>query len=297
MSRSSLQRLVQEYGGRVVDLQAAEAKATVIPPPKFDEASFRQVPQPDSEVMVVSMDGAKINIRGEGWKEVKVAAVSAVEANDPVAPDGSRVRLTKHSYRAGLWEAKTFAEQQWAEASRRGIEKAHQIISVNDGALWIWAIVAMCYAPCVEILDWWHAVQHLWQLATVLCGEGSELGKAWVAQHKGVLWTGNLRPLFHYIRTRYPHGEPQPDAVRLALGYFFDNRHRMRYRQCRANGYPVGSGSVEAACKTVVEARMKQAGMRWSRLGAQALLGLRSIVLSGRWNEVWPSVAARSKAA
>ncbi len=281
----------------MVDQQAAEAEATVIPPPQFDEASFRQVPQPDSEVMVVSMDGTTINIRGQGWKEVKVAAVSAVEANDQAAADESRVRLTNHSYRAGLWEAKTFAEHQWAEASRRGVEKARQIISVNDGAPWIWGIVAMCYAPCVEILDWWHAMQHLWQLASALFGDGSELGKAWVAQYKGVLWSGQLRPLFHYIRTRYPRGEPLPHAVRLALGYFFTNRHRMRYQQFRGAGYPVGSGSVEAAGKTVVEARMKQAGMRWSELGAQALLALRSIVLSDRWDEVWPTVAVRSKAA
>ena len=297
LSRSSLQRLVQEYGGQLVDLQAEEAEATVKPPAQFDEASFRQAPDPDSEVMTVSMDGAFINIRGEGWKEVKTVTVSAVEANDQAAPDEPRVRLTKHSYRSGLWEAKTFAWQQWAEAVQRGIEKATIIVSVNDGGLWIWAIVAMCYAPCIEILDWWHALQRLWQIANVLFGEGSELGKAWVAQHKAFLWAGNLRPLFHYLHTRYPHGASQPDGVHQALGYFFANRHRIHYQQFRQAGYPVGSGAVEAACKTVVAARLKQAGMRWSRTGAQALLALRSTVLSDRWDDVWPTVAARSKAA
>lgn len=76
-SGSSLQRLVQDYGGRVVEQQATEAEAMVKPPPKFDEARFRQAPEPDSAVMAVSMDGAMVNVRGEGWKEVKTVAISA----------------------------------------------------------------------------------------------------------------------------------------------------------------------------------------------------------------------------
>lgn len=273
----------------------------VKPPPKYDEGPFRQVPEPDSPVMAVSMDGAMIHVRGEGWKEVKTVTVSAVEPTDPAdqarAADEPRVQLTKHSYRAGLWEAATFAQQQWAEAARRGIEKAPCIVSVNDGARWIWTIVAMCYVPCIEILDWWHAVQKLWLIATVLFGEGNEVGQAWVTQHKAFLWAGHVRPLFHYVRTCYAHGQPWPDDLRQALGYFYSNRHRMRYRQFRQNGYPVGSGAVESACKVVVEARLKQAGMRWSRPGAQAMLALRSTVLSGRWDDVWPTVAAHSKLA
>jgi hypothetical protein len=299
-SGSSLQRLVQDYGGRVVEQQAAEAEAMVKPPPKFDEARFRQVPEPDSAVMAVSMDGAMVNVRGEGWKEVKTVAISAVES-DPAAErspagDEPRVTLTNHSYRAGLWDAATFANQQWAEAARRGVEKAKHIVCVNDGAAWIWGIVAMCYAPCIEILDWWHAMQHLWLIANRLFGEGSELGQAWVRQYQAFLWAGNLRPLFRYVHTHYPHDQPWPDDLRQTLGYFFNNRHRMRYEQFRRAGYPIGSGAVESACKGVIAARLRQAGMRWSRPGAQAMLALRSTVLSDRWDNVWPTVAARSKA-
>lgn len=301
MGRSSLHRLAQQYGGQLVDLQAEEAEAMVKPPAKFDEVTFRQVPQPDSEVMAVSMDGALLHVRGEGWKEVKTVTISAVErvegAGKAPASDEPAVQLTHHSYRAGLWEARAFANQQWAEAARRGLEKATQIVSVNDGALWIWAIVALCYVPCIEILDWWHAVQKLWLIANLLFGEGHELGRAWVERHKAFLWAGTLRPLFHYVRTRYPRGQPWPDGLAQALGYFSTNRRRMRYEQFRRDGYPVGSGSVESACKVVVQARMKQAGMIWSRSGAQALLALRSTILSDRWDEVWPIIASHSKAA
>jgi hypothetical protein len=299
MSGSSLQRLMQAYGGQLVVDQAAEAEATIQPPAKFDEAAFRQVPAPGSEVMAISMDGAVIRVRGEGWKEVKTCTISAVEHEpEPTdSPTVEPVRLVKHSYRSGLWDASTFSKQQWAEGTRRGLEKAKQLVCVNDGALWIWAIVAMCYAPCIEILDWWHALQKLWLIATLLWGQDSELGRAWVEQHRGFLWAGNLRPLFRYIRTRYPHGTPLPDDLPQALGYFFTNRHRIQYQRFRQAGYPVGSGSVESACKNVVQARLKQAGMSWSRPGAQAVLAVRAAILSDRWNTVWPTLTRDLKVA
>jgi hypothetical protein len=301
LSHSSLHRLVQEYGGRLVEGQAAEAESMVKPPAKFDEETFRQVPEPDSELMAVSMDGAMIHLRDEGWKEVKTVAVSAVErvgrTDSASTQPEPKVKLTNHSYRAGLWEAATFANQQWAETTRRGIEKAKQIVSVNDGAVWIWVIVKMCYAPCIEILDWWHALQKLWQIGSLLFGEGNALGPAWFERHKAHLWSGNLRPIFQYVHTRYSPGEAWPDGLAQALGYFFNNRHRMRYAKFRRDGYPVGSGTVESACKVVVEARMKQAGMRWSRGGAQAMLALRSTILSNRWGDNGPSLGSRSKAA
>ncbi len=331
LGHSSLHRLVQQYGGQLVALQAAESEAMVQPPAKFDEETFRAVPEPDSEVMAVSMDGAFIHLRGEGWKEVKTVAISAVEcrpgeeaarAGDQAtgqpgpaaaparqeataqpgttaarAPDEPVVRLSKHSYRAGLWEAAVFAKQQWAEAVRRGVEKARQIVCVNDGAVWIWTIVAMCYAPCIEILDWWHALEKLWLIGNLLFGEHSELGKAWVKKYEAVLWAGNLRALFHDIHTRCRPGQPRPDGLNQALGYMFTHRHRMRYREFRLAGYPVGSGTVESACKLVVEARMKQAGMMWNPHCAQAMLALRSTILSERWDDTWPSLARHTKAA
>jgi hypothetical protein len=303
LSGSSLHRLVQEYGGRLVEQQAAEAEATLnLPSTEAEGEAWRAVPEPDSEVMSVSMDGAMIHLREEGWKEVKTVAISALEPEDGVADEPAsgqgRGRLTRHSYRAGLWPAAVFTNQQWAEATRRGLEKARRIVSVNDGALWIWAIVDMCYAPgCIEILDWWHAMQKLWLIARVLFGEGNEIGQTWVARYKDYLWSGRLRPLFHDIRQRYPRGQPWPDEVRQAVGYFFANRRRMRYRWFRQQGYPVGSGTVESACKVVVEGRLKQGGMLWSRTGAQAMLALRSTVLSDRWDKVWPTLSGHSKVA
>ena len=300
MSKSSLGRLVQEYGDKVVEQQETEAEATVQVPGRDEdmEVAWRNIPEPDSEVMAVSMDGALINIIGEGWKEVKVVTISAVEREVRLEGDEEKeVGLSKHSYRAGLWEAKEFAKQQWAEACRRGLEKAEKVVSINDGARWIWLIILMCYAPCIEIVDWWHAVEKLWAAGNSLLGQGEAQTGVWVERLKSLLWVGQLRAVLHEIRQLCPRGKPMAEEVWHTITYIFHNRRRMDYERYRQEGYPVGSGSVESACKVVVQARLKQAGMRWSRKGAQAMLALRSMLLSGRWDEVWSSSHPLPKAA
>lgn len=284
LSKSSLQRLTVEAGQVVVEQQALEAEAMVKAPDKEAIQSQRALPEPDSEVMSISMDGAMVNLVEEGWKEVKVVTISAVhQTDDPQQP----VQLSQHSYRAGLWQANEFANQQWAEGCRRGLEKAKTLVSVNDGAAWIWLIVAMCYAPCVEIIDWWHLAQKLWAAANALLGQGQAQTLAWVQHLKALLWTGQPRALLQALRQHCPRGQPLPEPVHALLSYLCRHRHRIAYDRFRQAGYPVGSGSTEAACKLLVQARMKQAGMRWRRPSAQAMLALRSVLLSDRWDETW----------
>lgn len=297
VSKSGLGRLVVTYGSKAVAQQQAEAEATVKPPPVEEISSPRQLPKPDSEVMNVSLDGAMVNIRGEGWKEVKTVCVSAVEQVTDETTGETEVRLTRHSYRAGLWEASEFAKQQWAEGCRRGLERAKQVVSVNDGAAWIWLIVAMCWAPCVEILDWWHLIEKLWSVATALFADDPAARSQWMEAQKSRLWLSGPRQVIQAIRHLCPRGEPLPDPVRLGVAYLFEHRWRSNYSQFRQAGYPLGSGSVESACKLVMQARMKQAGMRWSRPGAQAMLALRSELLSERWDQLWASFRPTPKLA
>jgi hypothetical protein len=291
LSKSSLQALSLSYGGRLVQRQAEEAEGMVKPPAPGEEIVWRDIPEPDSPVMAVSLDGVMLNIIGEGWKEVRVATVAAVEPHPAAAGETEpAVQLTKISYRAGLWEAKAFAKQQWAEGCRRGLEKAKHLVSVNDGALWIWLIIAMCWAPCQEILDWWHLLAKVWAAANSLLGQGQAQTAVWMKAQKSHLWAGHPRAVLRAIRQLVPRGQPLTEPLQALLSYFFHHRHRLAYATYRQAGYPIGSGSVEAGCKVVVEARMKQAGMRWSRHGAQAMLALRSVLLSERWDELWPSL-------
>ena len=162
MSKSRLGELVQLYGGKIVSQQEAEARAMVKPPVKEEVITMRQIPQPDSEVMALSMDGAMVNILDEGWKEVKTVCVSTVDTETEAETGQVEVRLSHHRYRSGLWEAKEFANQQWAEGCRRGLERAKQLVSINDGTLWIWLIVQMC----------WPRVSKFWTGGTLLRNYG-----------------------------------------------------------------------------------------------------------------------------
>lgn len=291
LSKSSLNRLVDEYGEKLVAQQATEADAVVKVPSAAEKMTKRDVPEPDSQCMNISLDGALIHICDEGWKEVKIATVSAVTHPVDEASGAWSVQLSQHSYRAGLWDAAEFAKQQWAEACSRGVEKAGYLSSVNDGAAWIWQITRMCYGRCVEILDWWHTVERLWTIGHQRFAAESAEAAQWVAQQKQLLADSRLRQVLRNVRALFPKEHVLPETVRKAVGYFFHNRFRMRYKQFRQAGYPIGSGTVESACKVVAQTRLKQAGMRWSRRGAQAVLALRSFLVADRWHLAASSLA------
>jgi hypothetical protein len=286
MSESALQRLTVEYGSAVVQAEQEEAAAMIQVPKEEEAVLWRKIPQPDSEVMAVSADGVLIHLREEGWKEVKVMSVSAVRTPAEQTDEAEGQRLEKHSYRAGLWDAKTFTPHYWAESARRGVEKAKQVVCISDGAAWIWAMVFICFARRIEVLDWWHVLQYLWQIV----GQAAQLtpaeASAWIDAQKAALAHSQPRLLFRNIRLLFPHGQPLPEAVRQAVTYLWHNRRRIDYAAYRQAGLPIGSGTVESAAKTVVQQRMKQAGMRWGRPGAQAMLALRSRLLSDRWHDL-----------
>lgn len=284
LGKSSLQRLCEAAGLAVAAEQAAEAQTMVSVPKAEEEVVFRPRVQPDSAVMSVSADGVMVHIRDEGWKEVKTVSISAVEKTS----EEGEAHLTHHSYRAGLWEANRFGQHLWAEACRRGVDQAKTVVCVNDGAAWIWALMFICFARRIEVLDWWHAVERLWTVATSCLS--ADAAVAWVTTQKTHLYKDGLRQVLQAVRLLYPRGVALPEGVRQAVGYLFSNRRRLRYGTFRRRGYPIGSGTVESACKVVVQQRMKQAGMRWSRRGAQAMLALRCVLLSDRWDETWAAL-------
>ena len=286
ISDSSLQRLVVETGTTVVQADAQEAEAMVGVAKEEEGVTYRRIPEPDSEVMALSADGVMVHLREEGWKEARVASVSAV----PVCVEGELTkgepRLEKHSYRAGLWDAKTFTNHYWAESYRRGVEKAKRIVCINDGAIWIWMMVFVCFSRRIEILDWWHMLQYVWQIAKQAMEPASSEASAWVEAQKAALARGQLHLFFRRILRLYPNPADAPPEVKQAVAYLWKNRRRMSYAAYRKAGFPISSGTVESAAKTLIQQRMKQAGMRWSRDGAQAMLALRARLLSDRWHEI-----------
>jgi hypothetical protein len=222
----------------------------------------------------------------EGWREVKVASFSQIE-NKKKESAQPEVKLKAHSYRAGIWSAEEFQKHQWAEAVSRGIDQAQRLVSVNDGAPWIWNIVWWCYPQAIEILDWAHGVGYLQRVAHAVYGEGTPEEADWMEGVKGKLWCGEVEAVQAKVAELEGVNSQSDEVIRRAQAYLKEHQERMRYNIFRESGYPIGSGVVESACKTVVEQRLKQAGMRWSIEGAQAILALRSSLLSDRWDEMW----------
>ena len=223
-----------------------------------------------------------------GMREVKVVTVWTAEKRNPAG------RPTRDpgsvSYSAAIESAarrdtdphpSAFAQRMRREADRRGFPQAPRQVILGDGAAWIWRIAAEDYPEAVPIVDLWHAKEHLWLVAQALFRDTPTHLEAWARARCDDLEYGRFDSLLATLRS---HAATCPAAGQCA-DYLAKNRSRMRYPEFRAQGLCVGSGVVESGCKTVVGARLKQAGMHWTVSGANAILALRCCVLSGGYED------------
>lgn len=279
ISAKSVEVITKRNGralGEVMARERAQAMAGNIEPPGPRKGEEEALP------WGVSIDGTSVLTR-EGWKEVKLGAVFQFgEVSD-------EVKAKNLSYCAGLWKADEVGEALWAETRRRGIDTVYEDVEVviGDGAVWIWDLAQTHYPYAAQIVDWYHAEERLWTVGQAVYGQGAEGAKAWVEGRLAQLWDGDLSGVQHQLRGLKPRRSEVREIVRQAVVYFTNQAGRMQYPSYREKGYPLGSGPVESACKNLVGARLKRGGMRWSNEGAQAVLNLRSELLSNRWDEAW----------
>ena len=229
-------------------------------------------------------------------REVKLATVWTAEGRDkagrPVRDRGSV------SYNAAVESAASrdtdpqpaaFAQRVYREAIRRGFDTAAQRVVIGDGAAWIWRLADEQFPGAIEIVDIYHAKQHLCDVAKAVYGPGTDLADRWASDRRAELDAGRLCAVVAALRI---HVATTPEA-RKCIHYLFGNRHRMRYPQFRAKGLCISSGVVEAGCKQI-GARLKRAGMRWTVAGANAIIALRCCILSGRFEDFWERRAANA---
>lgn len=290
VAAATLEEVTTLAGQRLRDIEVALSQASVALPGRGEECPAdvstegKRLPEPDH--LCISLDGVMVNT-DEGWREVKVVSVSEVEERAQAASDETPVVLVNHSYRAGFWEAKEFADVQWNEAQSRGVERAKRVTSVNDGAPWIWGLVLLCYPLAVQVVDWWHLVERLWKVANIVFGQGSTEAEKWMKERKDELWAGKVSAVLDALRKLKSRRKGAQEEIRLLKQYLRTHGERMRYQEFREQGSPVGSGTVESACKNVVGSRMKRGGMRWKVERAEGVLALRCALLSDRWQEAW----------
>jgi hypothetical protein len=282
---------------RLGELVARDEESTITAAWQVEDS---QLPTPVECLtpLYISMDGIKVHTREEGWKEQRLGAVySAEEVTPRTAEDEPVIRANAMSYFTAMGDVEHFGQGLWVEAQRRGLEQAEQVVVIGDGAQWIWRLAQEHFPQATQILDWYHVTEYVWKAAHAIYGEDNPLAKRWARKQLDDLWEGRTHKVIRHLRS-HERLRPVVDAIR----YFQNNRQRMRYPAYRAQGFQIGSGTIESGCKHVIAQRFKQAGMRWSMPRLQTVAKLRCRLKSNRWQETLdlrppPSRVARRKAA
>jgi hypothetical protein len=280
MPRMSVWRQAQGHGERMKthlerQQELVRPERVVLPPPGLDHA------QPKG----ISMDGGMMNIRDEGWKEFKAGAVYDVGQRpepDPVTGElVEQAHAQNITYTAVLGSVDQFAPALWVEAVKHQVPQAAASSVTADGAEWIWNLTADYFPDSLQIVDWYHASQHLAKAAAALYPDAEQAAKRWYTQRRHDLFKGSIQ---HITRPLDKAG--LEDHSR----YFHTHKRRMQYQEFREDGYPIGSGTVESGIKQI-KGRLAGPGMRWSRPGAQRMLVIRSAVLGDTFDALWAAAA------
>lgn len=250
-------------------------------------------------LMYIEMDGTGVPIvsweidRSRPGKQGEVARtreakLGCVFTQTGVDDEGRPARdESSTTYVAAIETAEEFGRRIYAEARRRGLDRAVEVVVIGDGAPWIWAQVRTHFPGAIEILDLYHARQHLWNLAAKLF-HSDEIGRRrWVRRLQPKLDDGRIEKLVTELRLIRVANNELRQAILAEADYYVRNAERMRYPDFKRQNLFIGSGVVEAGCKTVIGSRLKMSGMFWTVRGANAILALRSNVLNGDFEDYW----------
>lgn len=260
------------------------------------------------EQLVVEVDGVQVRFQ-DGWHEAKVGEIVGCQLGNGLADTDPAARLpvlVEPSYVASRAPVGEFGPLVLAEAARRGAlqvvdwtqpvaidlrlrlvgaaeAQLRPVVVLGDGAHWIWELAAEHFgAERTEIVDYWHATEHVWTVGRALLGEDPDAVGVWAEAWSIDLLEHGVEPLLAELRSLEPTSPAAAEVLRVERSYFTTNAARMAYPTFRVRGLPIGSGAVESAAKHVVQVRMKRSGMRWSDTGGQAMLALCAYRASNR---------------
>lgn len=193
------------------------------------------------------------------------------------------------TYVGAIETAEEFGKRIYLEAWNRGWPRAETKVFMGDGSEWIWNIADQHFPGAIQIVDLFHARQHLWDLARKLYPSQDAEQRRWMMVHQDLLDTGKIEELVAALRAIDSSNPELADKIRIEAGYFENNRERMRYPKFRRLHLFVGTGVIEAGCKSLIGSRFKQSGMFWTVRGANAILALRCCQFNGRFEDYWES--------
>lgn len=257
---------VAELVGSQIGKEAVRMEAHIL-------SGLAKEPELAPQRLYVTVDGAMAPMK-DGWRECKVGAVYEASTNsngDIVACDIEHV---------GTFEdAEAIGDKVYALAFRRGVERCGDVVVLGDGGRWIWKQAKSNFPNATQILDFYHAAEHLSEVGKAWYGAQSPKAAKWLENRSRDFLEGRYETVMRSIRAWKPVEEQDIKTKHDNLGYFKRNRERMRYDQYRAKQMHIGSGIAESSCKCLVQARLKQSGMRWTQTGAESILQLRRLWL------------------
>ncbi len=291
--------------GRTLTLERdGEARA-------FEQGCRPASPLNPPELLVIGMDGGRVQTRekqgenGSRWREDKVTAITSYLPGDGTAEHRPEPLVT--TYVATMGKTEAFGKLVHVEALRRGLRQAKTVLVMGDGGNWIDPLSERERLHDHRIVDYYHAAEHLYEVARAALGKDAPEALALAEQLKDHLWDGQLDQVIAILKTQAdrlgpPRNSDGPDHPRRVLannvGYFERHRHHMDYPTYRRKGWPIGSGVTESAVKQFNK-RVKGTEQFWSEPGVECILSLRGLWLSqdDRWTRYWNSRPAYSKAA
>jgi hypothetical protein len=254
--------------------------------------------QAEIALMYVSPDGTGVPMRPEvllgrkgkqadGSAKTQEAKLGCVFLQTEVDEEGHPVRKEDSTSYIGSFEgAREFGLLLRQEALRRGMAHATRVIFIGDGAAWVWELARVNFPGAILILDFYHALEHLHGLVDAICGKETAEGKKRIKLWKGWLLKDRAGKVIQQAKAELGRSL-DTETAQKEIGYLQNNLERMTYGTFRKAGYFIGSGVVEAGCKSVIGKRMKCSGMFWSEEGGQGILDLRCAFLSNRLNGFW----------
>jgi hypothetical protein len=190
-------------------------------------------------------------------------------------------------YTGAIETAEEFGKRIYLEAWKQGWSRAKKKVVIGDGAEWIWNVAQQYFPGAIQILDLYHAREQLWEVARALYPNDEVRQKRWIMVHQHKLDEGQIEKLVRYLRSLTPTHPELADLIHAKANYFARHAERMRYPEFRRQHLFVGSGVIEAGCKTVIGSRCKKSGMSWTVRGANAILALRCCQLNNRFEDYW----------
>lgn len=281
VSPSTAQRQTESIGLAYEAVQSAEVDQI--------ERDWPDVAVGPTQV-VLSADGAMVPLVGGVWAEVKTLVVGEV-STPPSQQDQLASTTERLSYFSRMTDAATFQRLTLAELQHRRVETATQVAVVSDGAEWIQGLVDFHCPQATRILDFPHAAQRICQIGETVLGSDHASLRAWQTRQLHALKHHGPATVLATLQTFAADHVTIP-LVAENLAYLAKRVAQIQYPRFQAQGWPIGSGIVESANKLVVEARLKGAGMHWSRASVNPLLALRNAVCNDRWADAWQQSAA-----